>query len=113
MLDPGTNLRVLFVQTERYAQATLELHKLKLTARFADAVSSLTAYVTIGAFFILVFLLLNVGTALWIGDLLGKTYYGFFMVAGFDSLIAILILVFRKKWIINPLRNSIAGIAIK
>jgi hypothetical protein len=42
---------------------------------------------------------MNVGIALWLGELLGKVFYGFFAVAAFYILIGIIIHFFLNKWI--------------
>jgi len=44
---------------------------------------------------------------LWLGELLGKSYYGFFIVAGFYALLALIFSIFRKQLIKNPVNNSI------
>ena len=36
---------------------------------------------------------MNIAVALWIGDLLGKNYYGFLIVAGFYALASIILLM--------------------
>jgi fatty acid desaturase len=44
-------------------------------------------------------LFLNLGIALWLGDILGKPFYGFFAVAAFYILAGIVIHFFMHKWI--------------
>jgi hypothetical protein len=44
-------------------------------------------------------LFLNLGLALWLGDILGKTFYGFFVVAAFYILAGIIIHFFMHKWV--------------
>ena len=41
--------------------------------------------------------LITIGLSLYIGDLVGKTYCGFFVMAGFYTFILILILLFKNK----------------
>jgi hypothetical protein len=40
---------------------------------------------------------INIAVALWIGDLLGAAYYGFFIVAGFYALVAIILLIMHPS----------------
>ena len=54
----------------------------------------------------LFFITLNFGIALWLGDLIGKIHYGFFVVAGFYALIGLILYIFRNKWIKKPLNDS-------
>jgi len=50
--------------------------------------------------FVMSFLLfLNLGIAFWLGDIFGKTAFGFLVVAGFYIFIAIFIRLFLYKWI--------------
>ena len=49
----------------------------------------------------------SIGVALWIGDMLGKASYGFFIVAGFYGIITLALQVFKKELLKMPLNNSI------
>ena len=51
--------------------------------------------------------LLNIGIALLLGDLLGKAYYGFFIVAAFYAIIGIILYSSRDKWIKTPIINGL------
>jgi hypothetical protein len=53
------------------------------------------------------FLIVNIGLALWVGKLLGDSFYGFFIVGGFYALLAIPLHIFREQWIKYPISNSI------
>ena len=94
-----------------YGKTNLELLKLRAVQRasiMAPAVINRTILLVLLSFFLLV---LTIGVAIWLGDLLGKMYYGFFIVAGFYGLLALLFhLFFRKQlkesignWIISEL----------
>jgi hypothetical protein len=67
-------------------------------------ISALSVIVTISLFV----LVLSLGVALWLGDLLGKPYYGFFIVAAFYLLAALVMHFFLSKWI----RTLISGLII-
>lgn len=97
----------LIEKGEQYGKTTLELLKLKTLDKSADVASNLVSWLIVVIFAVLFFLILNIGVALWIGELLGKSYYGFFAVSGFYALLAILFGIFRKQWIKNPVNNSI------
>jgi len=53
------------------------------------------------------FMILNIGIALWIGEMLGKSYYGFLILSGFYAILAIIVQIFSNRWIKKPIRNSI------
>lgn len=97
----------LFEKAEHYTCTSVELYKLKAIDKSADVISVLIARLAIIAFIGLFFLILNIGVALWIGEILGKSYYGFFIVSAAYALIGILLYVFSNAWIKVPLRNSI------
>jgi hypothetical protein len=56
------------------------------------------------ALFILV---CSVGIALFLGEQLGKIYYGFFIVAGLYLVAGIVMHFFMRAWIKKPISNSI------
>jgi hypothetical protein len=52
-------------------------------------------------------LFLSLGLALWLGKILGEICYGFFALAGFYCLAAILIYFFLHKWIKKQIGNAL------
>ncbi len=107
MEDKVSIVEVLIEKTGLYAQRRIELYKLKAIDKSADVISTLAVRLVILSLIILFFLVLNIGLALWIGEVLGKNYFGFFSVAAFYALIGIVFFIFRHKWIKAPIRNSI------
>jgi len=103
----------LIEKGEQYGKTTLELIKLKTLDKSADVASDLVSWLIVIIFAILFFLILNVGVALWIGDLLGKSYYGFFVIAGFYAILALFCGIFRKQMIKKPVNNSIVTKALE
>jgi len=97
----------LIEKGEQYGKTTLELLKLKTLDKTADVSSNLVSWLVVAIFAVLFFLILNIGVALWIGELLGKSYYGFFAVSGFYLLFALIFGIFRKQLIKKPLNESI------
>jgi len=97
----------LIEKGEQYGKTTLELLKLKTLDKSADVASNLVSWLIVIIFVVLFFLILNIGVALWLGELLGKSYYGFFVVSGFYALLALIFVIFRKQLIKDPLNNSI------
>ena len=97
----------LYEKGERYAKTSLEVIRLKTINKSADVTSNLVSWVVIIVFATLFFLILNIGLALWIGSLLGASYYGFFLVSVFYGILAFICIIFRKQLIKKPLNNSI------
>jgi hypothetical protein len=89
----------LFEKASEYGKTSYELVKLKALDKTSDVVSSFIprsfVFVLIASFI----LFLNLGIALWLGDLLGKLFYGFFVVSGIYVIAGIVIYFFMHKWL--------------
>ncbi len=109
MENNATPIETLFVKAEDYSKTSIELLKLYAVDKSAGLVSSLVTQLVIFTVAVLFLLTLNIGLALWIGELLEKSYYGFFVVAGFYVLAFVLLYIFRHQWIKGPVTNSIIG----
>jgi hypothetical protein len=103
----------LFEKGEQYGKTTIELLKLKTLDKSADMVSNLISWSIVIVFAVLFFLILNIGVALWIGELMGKSYYGFFAVSGFYAFLGIVFGIFRKQLVKKPVNNSIISQGLK
>lgn len=112
MEEQASHIEALFEKTERYTRVSIDLYKLKAIDKSADVLSTLVARLAVAVFIVLFFLILNIGIALWLGELFGRSCYGFFTVAGFYALAGIAIYAFRRRWIQTPLRNAIITQAI-
>src|ERR1044071_1049495 len=99
MNDTATPIELLFEKAEDYGKTSIELLKLNAIDKTADVVSSLAVQMATFMVVALFTLVVNIGLALWIGDLLGKTYYGFFIVAGFYAIACALLYFFGQQWI--------------
>jgi len=107
MDEQSGSIESLIEKGEQYGKTTLELLKLKTIDKSADVTSNLVSWLIVVIFTVLFFLILNIGVALWLGEMLGKSYYGFFVVSGFYALLALIFGIFRKQLIKEPLNNSI------
>lgn len=107
MKSIATPIELLFDRVEDYSKTTLELFKLKAIDKSADVVSSLVSRLTILLVVALFIIIINIGVALWLGEILGKSYYGFFVIGGLYALIAILLHAFRHPWLKTPVSDNI------
>lgn len=107
MDEPKEMIESLIEKGEEYGKTTLELLKLKTIDKSSDIASNLVSWIVVIVFAILFFTIANIGVALWLGEILGSSYLGFFTVAGFYGLLTLIFLVFRKQLIKNPVNNSI------
>lgn len=107
MKDKAIIVEMLVEKIEEYAKTSVELYKLKAIDKGTDVFTSFISRVVIISIIALFFLLITIGLSLYLGDVLGKTYYGFFAVAGIYIGIGIILLIFRKSWLENPLNDYI------
>ncbi|TRX37545.1 hypothetical protein [Flavobacterium restrictum] len=103
----ATTIAMLFEKAEDYTRTTAELLKLTTIDKSADVLSSLGARLAIATVVAMFFLLLNFGFALWLGEYLGEIYLGFFIVAGSNLFLAILMYLFRNQWLKSPISTVI------
>ena len=78
MEDKGKLLESLLDSAKEYGITTFELVKLKALDKTTDVVSSFVPSAVFIVLIALFFLFLSLGLALWLGDLLGKTYLWIF-----------------------------------
>jgi len=96
----------LLEKAEQYGKTSFELLKLKTLDKTADITSSIISRLLLVSIFLLSVLTITIGAALWLGELLGKNYYGFFLVASFYGLCGV-ILYFIRPVIKRRLNNSL------
>jgi Putative Actinobacterial Holin-X, holin superfamily III len=106
-MENPTTIEALLEKAENYTRTSIELAKLQAIDKGADIVSSAVAGIAIAVVVGTSLMLLNIGAAFWIGEQLGATYYGFFAVAGFYLIVALLLFFFRNQWIKLPISDSI------
>ncbi|MCK9639093.1 MAG: hypothetical protein M0R39_04215 [Prolixibacteraceae bacterium] len=89
----------LFEKTIDYGKTSFLLVKLKTLKKTSEVISSLLAHTVVLIFALSFLLFLSLGIAIWMGEILDNTFYGFFVVAAFYGLTGILIHLFLHKWI--------------
>ncbi|WP_291133074.1 hypothetical protein [Flavobacterium sp. UBA7682] len=107
MENKATTLENLFENVEQYGKTSLELYKHKAIYEIASLTSTLSVRFILTMVVALVSLFFSIGIALWLGDVLDKNYYGFFIVGLGYLLLWVIILVFRKTWIRTPISNMV------
>jgi hypothetical protein len=106
-------LEDLFEQAVEYGQTRMELAALKTVDKVSDAVSSAVSYTAAVMLLGLAFLILSIGLALLVGDALGKSYYGFFALAGFYAIAGIFFFLLRHTFIKTMVGNAIISHSFK
>jgi O-antigen ligase len=107
-MEPESNpIESLGKKAGEYLETRIELFKLKAADKSADIVSEMVSRLVLIVFLSLFLLIVNIGIALFIGQVVGKNYYGFFIVAGFYGLCGVLFYLFRNKWVKKPVSDGI------
>ncbi|WP_269225113.1 hypothetical protein [Flavobacterium eburneipallidum] len=107
MTDDTTPIATLFDRAKDYSKTTLKLFKLNAVDKTAEIVSSLFSLLVVVLTVVLSVVIISIGLALYIGKLLGDSFYGFFVIGAFYLLLAIILRVFREQWLKYPVSNSI------
>jgi hypothetical protein len=103
----------LWYKVEELGLTTLELSKLKALETVTNVTTSMLSRITV-IISILVFLLIfNIGVAFLLGDILGRICYGFFIVAVFYLIAAIILHFYLHIWIKNSVSELIINKALQ
>jgi hypothetical protein len=95
----------LFEKATDYGKTSYELIKLKTLDKTADVGSSLILHSIILIFLTSFLLFVNLGLAFWLGEILGKIYWGFFIMAGFYCLVGIVVHLLSPGWLKKALTD--------
>src|SRR3954452_14647672 len=105
----STLIESLFDQSKDYAINRLELLKLKLIDKSSSVASAVAAGIALFIVFFIFFVILNIGIALLIGDLVGKSYWGFLILAVLYAIVGLVIFSKRDKIFKTPVTKLIIG----
>lgn len=100
-------VNIVFSKLTSYLDTRLQIMKLKAVQKGASAGSVVMAKLILAALIFFFVMALNIGLGLWIGGLLGHTYLGFFVLAGFYGLCILIYLGIQEKSVKTPVENSI------
>ena len=99
MEDNAKIIESLLERAAEYGKTSFELLKLKALDKASDIVSSLIPHSVVLALIAVFMLFLNLGLAFWLGEILGRTFFGFLVVAGFYGIAGVIIHFFMHKWL--------------
>jgi fatty acid desaturase len=107
-MDEHNNvLESLLERAEDYSKTTIELLKLKAVDKISDEASSAASKVAAMFFFIMFFLMGSVALSLLLGDVLGKSWYGFLIVAVVYGILFAVLFFVKHNWLKKIVGNSI------
>jgi hypothetical protein len=107
METPASLIESLLESAETYGKTSFELSKLKALEASTRITTFVVSRMTVIVLLLLFMMALSIGAALLLGERLGRTYYGFFIVAVFYLIAGLLTHFFLYKWIKKPVSNSI------
>ncbi len=90
-----------------YVETRIDLVLLNAQDKLTDILSSIAVVVVLALFSVFAVLFLSLGAAWWINQRLDNSFIGFFCIAGFYILLAIIVYVIKDKYIRLPIINSL------
>lgn len=103
-------LQQLFHEFRKYLNLQKEYTKLEVTEKLSILLSTLILLLVVITLGMVALFYLSFALAYVLAPLVGGLMGSFGILACFHILLIILIIVFRKRFIINPLINFIAGL---
>jgi hypothetical protein len=113
MEDNTKLIESLLEKATDYGKTSFELLKLRTLDKTSDVVSSLIPHSVVFVLMASFMFFFNMGLAFWIGEILGKTFYGFFVVAAFYGILGIVMHLFMNKWLKKKIYNFIIKQVLK
>jgi hypothetical protein len=107
MQDQQTDIDILLSDAGDFIETRSTLWKYKGIESLADVSGELVSGLAMIVFVSFVIITFSAGLALLIGEWLGKNYYGFFIMGGFYSIIALIIYARRRRWLKDPFSNML------
>ena len=104
------NLQQLFVEFKKYLKLQKEYTKLEITEKLSILLSALVLLSVVIILGMVALFYLSFALAYILDPLVGGLMVSFSIIAGFHLLLVLLVITFRKKLIINPMVNFIAGL---
>jgi len=97
----------LFERVEDFGKTSFELYKLKTISKTTEVVSTFVSRGSVVIVLSMFLIFVSIGLALWLGDLFGKPYLGFFCVAAFYIVLGGVLYYFLHQYIKKQVSNSI------
>lgn len=107
MENKTTNVEDLLFKLKEYGDTRLDLLKLKSINKASSFLSSLIVSISLVVVLFLILICITIGAALLIGAMLGKAYYGFFIIGVFYIIIGLVLYSGRDKYLKTPISNKL------
>ncbi|KDN54542.1 hypothetical protein [Flavobacterium seoulense] len=107
------NIDLLYKKAKEYVDVNIELVKLNTIDKIADVLSSLVSRIVIFMFIVMFILLVNIALSLYLGELFGKDYLGYGVVALIYLLFIIVLKANKDSIIKTPITNLVIAKLLK
>ena len=101
-----TLIESLFGKSKEYVENRIDFYKMKVVDKSASIISSIVAGVALFLVFFIFFVLFNIGLGLLIGDLVGRSWAGFLILAAVYAIAGLVIFSGREKFVKTPIINK-------
>lgn len=91
MDNKQASTEILIQKVEEFGKSSIEILKLKAVNKTTHVFTTVLFRITQLILLSLTITLFNIGIALWLGEVLGKTYYGFLAVACFYAIVSFIV----------------------
>jgi len=105
MDDNAKLLGSLLERALEYGKTSLELARLKAISKSSDIISGIIPHTVVFVLLVSFILFFNLGLAFWLGEILGRIYFGFFVVAAFYCVSALVLHFFLHQRIKKAIGN--------
>ena len=106
-MEEKNKIEKLFTDVKDYAETRIDIVVLNIQDKASNIISSIASMVILGILLLIVLMFISIGGAWYLGQYLQSPSIGFFSVAGFYLLVAVVLFFNREKWIKLPIINSI------
>ena len=106
MENQSTPVESLIDRVKSYVETRIDLLRLKAIDKSSSFLSLLLSMIVVILISFMAITMFSIGIAILLGDLLGKSFYGFFIVAVFYIITGLVLYFMREKWLKSPIANS-------
>jgi len=107
MQEQRHDIDALLSDAGDYLETRTNLWKLKAIESLADVSGELVSGLGMISIVLFVVMLFSIGFALLIGDWLGKSFYGFFIIGGAWFIFGLICFIRRGSWLKDPFGNML------
>lgn len=104
-MEPSSNIEQIGELIKSWAENRIEVTKLRFKSINIKVLTTLLKILIPGLCLLLMLIFASAGMVWVLNESLKSTYAGYFIVAVFYLLLAIVIYIFRQEWIVRPLSN--------